>query len=97
MPLSTIIFGDITGELAIDLNQLNVFEIPNLLREVETRLIHNCFKLSVLGGISLLCGYIQISLVTSAGHNIVHKLKLTTFKALLRLVELDMKTSMIRK
>ena len=58
--------------------------IDSALQQWENDMIENCVKLSILGAISVVCGYFQVTLVTMAGQNIVHRLKQKSFKAVLR-------------
>ncbi|XP_075244761.1 ATP-dependent translocase ABCB1-like isoform X2 [Convolutriloba macropyga] len=57
---------------------------PNNSSSFESDMVENCVKLSILGAIAVTCGYIEVTLVTIAGQNIVHRLKQKSFKAVLR-------------
>ena len=64
MPLSTVFFGDITGQLALNFSDLNPIDALHKLHEFENEMIDNCVKLSILGTVSRLWVY-----TNHTGHN----------------------------
>ena len=88
LPICCIIYGSTSEKLIANFTFTGLDPNDPIVKEAidqwEDDMIDKCVQFAIIGAFSWILGYIQVSMVTLGGQNLVHNLKKEAYKCFLR-------------